>query len=318
MRLIGLEEHFRPQAGDARIGNFQSLASTSPAAQNLGKLGDLGEGRLADMDAAGIDVQVVSRTVSGLSSVGNDVEQTSKANDELARAIAAHPDRLAGFASLPLSDPEASVREFERGIRELGFKGALVNGMQGGLFLDDKSFWPLFELAEELDAPIYLHPSEPPDAVRNAYYHGLEPSTAQMLATSAWGWHVETGLHALRLIVSGLFDSFPRLKIIIGHMGEAIPFMLDRASRNLKGATKLGKPISDYFLTNFYITTSGMFAIQPFLCLLLVAGADRIIFSVDYPYSSNEDGRAFIEQLPISPADREKIAHINAERLLGL
>jgi predicted TIM-barrel fold metal-dependent hydrolase len=286
--------------------------------ERIARRDEIGPVRLAEMDAAGIKIQVLSQTASARLDPNREIESAVKANDELAEAISAHPDRFAGFAVLPLADPDASAEELDRTVRVLGFKGALINGMQKGLFLDDPRYWPVFAAAERLSVPIYLHPAEPPASVRNVYYAGLEPSIAQALATSAWGWHVETGLHALRLIVSGIFDRFPTLQLIIGHMGEAIPFMLARTARNMAGAAKLERPLADYFLENFYITTSGMFAVQPLLCLLLVVGADRVIFSVDYPYSSSQEAQEFIESAPISSTDREKIAHLNAERLLGL
>ena len=321
MRLIAIEEHvrthsLRPLASETSAG--QHTGQANPMSERIARLDEIGPVRLAEMDAAGIEIQVLSQTASARLDPNREIESAVKANDELAAAISAHSDRFSGFAVLPLADPDASAQELERTVTVLGFKGALINGMQQGLFLDDRRYWPIFAAAERLSVPIYLHPAEPPAAVRNAYYTGLEPSIAQALATSAWGWHVETGLHALRLIVGGIFDRFPALQIIIGHMGEAIPFMLARASRNVEGAAKLERPLADYFLKNFYITTSGMFAVQPLLCLLLVVGADRIIFSVDYPYSSSQEAREFIESAPISTTDREKIAHLNAERLLGL
>ena len=321
MKLIAIEEHFRAPSLRQPLphnGSVSKPSEADPMAERLAKLDDLGHARVNDMDSAGIDIQVLSLTASSRLDPEHEVDSAKQANDELAKAIASNPSRLAGFASLPLSDPAASAAELARAVTTLGFKGALVNGTYNDLFLDDPRFLPIFEAAEQLQVPIYLHPAEPPTAVRNAYYKGLDPKTAQLLATSAWGWHVETGLHALRLIVSGLFDRFPSLRVIIGHMGEAVPFMLARTSRNLDGVTRIERSVSDYFLNNFYITTSGMFAVQPLLCLLLVVGADRVIFSVDYPYSSNKEGKEFLENAPISPSDREKISHLNAEQLLGL
>jgi predicted TIM-barrel fold metal-dependent hydrolase len=321
MRLIAIEEHFQASALRrlAQPSGFdRAMGVDNPMAKRLAKLDDVGAGRLADMDAAGIDFQVLSQTVGPMPDADAATELAREANDELAKAIAAYPDRFAGFALLPMADPLAAAAELERAVRELGFKGALVNGTEHGRFLDDRFFWPVFESAEELGVPIYLHPAEPPDAVWCAYYAGLPPATAQMLATAGWGWHVETGLHSLRLILSGVFDQFPGLNLIIGHMGEALPFMLARSSHNLTAVSGLKRPVEDYFLENFHITTSGMFAYPPLLCLLLVVGADRVIFSVDYPYSTNEEARAFIDGAPISPADKEKIAHGNVERLLGL
>jgi len=319
VKLIAIEEHFRApvfRSMAAESGFDRAMDADNPMAERLARLDEVGPQRLADMDAAGIDMQVISQTVGATSDAS--LEAFAEANDELAKAIAPHPDRFAGFAALPMSNPSAAADELTRAVRSLGFKGALLDGTVDGRFLDDEFFWPVFETAEQLQAPIYLHPAEPPEPVRGAYYSGLTAPVAQMLATAGWGWHVETGLHALRLILGGVFDRFPTLQLISGHMGEALPFMLARTSRNLDAVAKLHKPVADYFVENFYVTTSGMFAHQPLLCLLLVVGADRVIFSVDYPYSSNAEARSFIEAAPISPADRDKIAHRNAERLLGL
>jgi predicted TIM-barrel fold metal-dependent hydrolase len=236
-------------------------------------------------------------------------------NDLLAEAGARHPGRLAGFAALPTADPEASATELERCVGELGLKGAMVNGMPMHRFLDEEFFWPVLERAEALDVPLYLHPAQPPPAIMDCYYAGLKPAVGAALATSAWGWHIETGLHALRLMVSGVFDRFPRLQVVIGHMGEAIPFMLARAEEQLSpDVTGLQRPLADYVRDNLWVTTSGFFTFAPLLNALLVLGVDRVIFSVDYPFASNGAGRSFLDSMELSQADREKIAHGNVER----
>jgi predicted TIM-barrel fold metal-dependent hydrolase len=241
------------------------------------------------------------------------------ANDKLDAAVRAHPKRFAAFAALALQNPEKAAAEFERCVRKLGFKGALVHGTTKGVFLDDPQFTPLFEAAQALDVPIYLHPSPPPKAVQEAYFGGLPGQLGFFLATAAWGWHVETGTHCLRLMASGLFDRFPKLRIIIGHMGEDLPFSIARAEMILSRDTKhLKRRVGEYFQEHFYITTSGYFTVPPFLCTLQVIGADRILFSVDYPYSPNAAGRNFLNALPVSPEDLGKISHGNAERLLKL
>ncbi|HJT59099.1 MAG TPA: amidohydrolase family protein, partial [Ktedonobacteraceae bacterium] len=241
------------------------------------------------------------------------------ANDQLATAISAHPTRFAGFATLPMIVPEAAADELERAVRLHGMKGAMINGTTNGHFLDDPSFSSVLERAAALDVPIYIHPAPPPAPVREIYYSGLEPAVNFALATGGWGWHSETAIHALRLILFGVFDRLPRLRVIIGHMGEMIPFMFVRINDRLTPLAKnLRHPVADYFLQNFYITTSGFFTEPPLLLALRTMGADRIIFSVDYPYSRNEQGRAFLDTLSISPADKEKISHLNAERLLKL
>ena len=221
MRLIAIEEHFQAAAADGsmEVSRFSVLGAHNPMLVHDPQLEDLGAGRLADMDRAGIDVQVLSQT----SRMKNDVSiaVAARVNDELAEAIALHPDRFAGFATLAFADPKASAVELERAVTSLGLKGVLVNGIQeGGRFLDDPCFWPVFETAAALGVPVYLHPAETPHAVFNAYYSGLKSGLAELLATSGWGWHVETGLHALRLIIAGIFVRFPTLQFVIGHMAR--------------------------------------------------------------------------------------------------
>lgn len=325
MRLITLEEHYRsPRIRDsAPARGFERAMTTapdSPIGRRLPKLDAIGEERLADMDGGGIDVQVLSHTHPGPAEFPAEeaVELAQAANDYVADAVAEHPARFAAFATLPMQVPEAAADELERAVKELRMKGALINGHSDGRFLDDRFFWPVLERAQSLGVPIYLHPTVPPAAVRAAYYSNLPMPAAQMLATAGWGWHIETGMHVLRMAIGGVFDEFPGLRLIIGHMGEALPFMLARSSRTLNEASGLRKPLEQYVGEQLWFTTSGMFTFPPLQCLLLVVGADRVMFAVDYPYSTNEDGRDFLERVPISAPDREKIAHGNAERLLGI
>jgi uncharacterized protein len=317
MRVIAIEEHFMTPEGFALTEKLGRIGA--PIQIWAEKLGDIGEGRLAEMDAAGIDVQVLSTPAVGVEELDPDesVKLSREINDVLAKAVADHPDRFAGFAVLPTLDAARAADELERTVKELGFKGALINGHARGRFLDDQAFWPIFERAEALDVPIYLHPTPPPPQVMEAYYSGLG-MVGNVLALAGWGWHCETGLHALRLVLGGVFDRFPKLNVIIGHMGENIPFSLARADQVLSPFAGLGRSIADYFHSNFYITTSGYFTFAPLLCAMMVMGADRIIFSVDYPFSDNKEGREFLDAAPINPADREKIAHGNVERLLRM
>jgi uncharacterized protein len=318
VRVVAIEEHFSTPG-------IRAASASRPAgggvAETLAKLDDLGERRLAEMDAAGIDVQVLSVGPPATQDLDADVAVplAAQANDRLAAAVAAHPGRFAGFATLPTADPAAAAAELERTVTGLGFKGALVNGHTRGRFLDDPAYWPLLERAESLDVPIYLHPTYPTAQVMEAYYGGFDTPVSQVLATAGWGWHAETGLHALRMVLGGVFDRFPLLQVIIGHMGEHIPFSLARADERLSPvATHLKQRVATYFHENFHVTTSGYFTDPPLLCALMVLGADRIIFSVDYPFSDNMTARDFLDRAPLSPADREKIAHGNAERLLRL
>jgi predicted TIM-barrel fold metal-dependent hydrolase len=319
MRTITLEEHFATPEVLKASAELQSASRNNFVKAVEDKLLDLGKVRIADMDEAGIDLQIISLTNAGLDKLDGPraTALARDSNDKLAAAVKAYPQRFAGFAALALQEPEKAAAEFERCVRKLGFKGVLIHGTTRGVFLDDPQFTPIFEAAQALDVPIYLHPTLPPKPVEDAYFSGLPGQLGFYLSSAAWGWHVETGLHCLRLIASGLFDRFPKLNIIIGHMGEDLPFSIARAEAVLSRETKhLKRKVGEYFQQNFYITTSGYFTVPPFLCTLQVVGADRILFSVDYPYSPNTVGRNFLNALPVSTDDLGKISHGNAERLL--
>lgn len=320
MRTIAIEEHFLAEGfREALPRNAAGGLTGSGEIQT--KLADVGEIRLKEMDAGGIDLQVISHNTMNLATFPVDevVRLARQANDQLAAAIAAHPTRFAGFATLPMTDPQAAANELERAVHLPGIKGAMIGGTINRRFLDDPAFLPVLERAVALDVPIYIHPGVPPESVRAAYYSGFDPAVSYALATNGWGWHNETAIHALRLILSGLFDRLPTLQIIIGHMGEMLPFMFDRINNTLSPvANHLQHPVPDYLVRNFFITTSGFFTEPPLLLALQTLGADRIIFSVDYPYSRNEQGRRFLDNASLSPGDREKISYLNAERLLKL
>jgi predicted TIM-barrel fold metal-dependent hydrolase len=322
MRTIILEEHFSTtEYLEAAAKVYKGNPVYELWQAHRAKLLDLGSSRIAEMDASGIDMQVLSLSGTGLEKLepATATPLARDINDKLASAVRAHPDRFAGLATLALQEPEQAAREFERCVRKLGFKGAMVNGMSQGLFLDHARFTPFFEAAQALDAPVYLHPGLPPETVKQVYYGGLPRDVEFILSTAGWGWHVETGMHCLRLIVSGLFDRFPRLKIIIGHMGEGLPFYIVRADAFLApSARHLQRRVVEYFQEHFFITTSGCFSLPPFHCAQQVVGSDRILFSVDHPYDSMAKGRAFLDSLPVGPEDMAKIAHENAERLLKL
>ena len=318
-RVITLEEHFTTSDFLRATSRFLQAAGTSSALE--AKLLDLGDGRIAAMDEGGVDLQILSLAASGQESL--DAEDATalvrEANDAAYAATQARPDRFRMFASLALKQPEAAAKELERGVEQLRCVGGFINGTEGGSFLDDRRYWPVFEAAEALDVPLYLHPTPPLPVVRDAYFSGLPESSAYFLSTAAWGWHAELGMHCLRLILAGTFDRFPRLKVIVGHMGENLPFSLIRAQDGLStSATHLERSVSEYFRDHFYITTSGYFSQPPFRCAIDVLGTDRILYSVDYPYRSNSAGARFLETAAISPLDLRKIASGNAERLLKL
>ena len=322
MRTIAIEEHYSTPQCRTDLQKITGQVMFAPLMAEISqKLLDLGDVRLSDMDAAGIDMQVLSLSGIGLDRLdqATGTSLARECNDVLAAAVQAHPDRFAGFAYLALQEPEGAAAELERCVTRLGFKGAMVSGTINGRFLDDPGFQQVLAAAEKLGVPIYLHPGPPPPDVFKAYFSGLPAGVGGALSTAGWGWHAENGLHSLRLVASGVFDRFPKLQLIIGHMGENIPFSLARAEERLSPVTShLQRRVSDYFHTNFHLTTSGYFTLQPLLCALTVFGADRIIFAVDYPYSSNTAGRNFLNTAPLSPEDLEKIAHKNAERLLKL
>lgn len=320
MRTVAVEEHFWTPAL-AELAGVEVV--TPPGGWRDRKLRDVGAGRLADMDSAGIDVQVLSHTAPGAQHLPADqgVALAVRTNDALAETVRANPDRFAGFATLPTADPTRAADELERCVRDLGFVGAMVNSTLGtnGTFLDDPSFTPLLDRFESLNVPLYLHPAAPPADLRRNLYDGLPAVAGAFLATSAWGWHAEAGLHVLRLVCGGVFQRHPKLRVVVGHGGEMLPFMLDRIDRILTPeVTGLPQPPSAYLLRHLWITTSGLFTLPPLMCAIQVFGIDRVLFSVDYPYSPNIAGRAVLDMLPLSPADLAKVSSGNADALFGL
>jgi uncharacterized protein len=287
----------------------------------LEQLCDIGDRRLAEMDAAGIDMQVLSLTSPGTEQLEaiDAIALARDANDYLAETVKRHPARFGGFASLPTGAPDKAAEELERRVRGQKFAGAMINGHHRGRYLDDKFFWPILECAEKLGVPICLHPTRPPKPVIEASYSGFSPIVTHMLAGAGWGWHIETAVHVIRLILGGVFDRYPNLQIVIGHMGEGLPFMFQRLDVMPMAMTKLRRPVSAYLRDNVHYTFSGFNFPATFLDLLLeLGGVDRIMFSADHPYQSMAQARAFLGQLPVSASDKERIAHGNAERLLRL
>jgi predicted TIM-barrel fold metal-dependent hydrolase len=325
MKTITLEEHFVTENFLRATG-----ASSRPASQRMetlrGKLLDLGDGRIQAMDEAGISVQVLSLAAMGVDDLSAS-DQTAVLNDvhdELHAAIRAHPGRLAGFATPGLKYPAAAVKELERCISNLGFKGLFVDGTTDGRFLDAPEFFPLLEAAASLGVPLYLHPAPPPAAVRSAYYSGLPGEAGMMLSIAGWGWHAETGLHLLRLIVSGVLERLPALQVIVGHMGEGLPYALARSNNVLAPSiTHLRRSVTETMLAQVHVTTSGCFTRPPFDCARQVLGLDRMLFSVDYPYSSTMDGRNFLTLLQstepaLTEAEMANLSYGNAVRILRL
>lgn len=291
-----------------------------PAREAMQLATDVGAGRIADMDRHGIDMQVVSYSSSPqLAPLAQAIDLTRAANDRLAEAVHANPTRFGGFATLPWQDPEAAARELERAVKELGLKGTLLTGRPDAGFLDDPRHEPILAMLNELEVPVYLHPGFPLPQVQKAYYGGLDKEVSARLSLFGWGWHNEAGIHVIRMILSGVFDKYPKLQAISGHWGEMVPFYLQRMDDTIpQEATRLTRTISETYKSHITVTPSGMLNLAHFEFIHKVLGADRIIYAVDYPYLTNTGARDFLENLPISQDDKEKIAHRNAEALFRL
>jgi 5-carboxyvanillate decarboxylase len=278
----------------------------------LRRLLDTDEERLRIMNEAGVDVHVLSITSPGVQFFDADTAagMASSTNDQLAAAIGRHPDRFAGLASFAPHDPGRAAKEIDRAISKLKLNGLIVNSHTHGEYLDDRKFWPIFEAAVAVHAPIYIHPRNPPSpasAILDGPYN---------LYGAIWGFQVETGIHAMRLIVNGVFDVFPDLKIVLGHMGEALPFWIYRIDYMWRG--KLQRKPSEYLKENFIITTSGVNFHPALQYCHTVLGADRIMFAIDYPYQDTAGAVDFMNTAPLSPGDLDKIAHGNAERIFRI
>ena len=320
MKIICLEEHVSTPA----LAEAWTERSLRFAGGPLGdKLANVSEGRLADMDDAGVDVQVLSLSAPGLEpfSTAEAVALARDANDRLAEAVAAHPDRLQGFVALPTPDPAGAAAELRRGVDELHFRAGMINGRVGERNVDHPDFEELWATAAELKVPIYLHPSEPPQAVKDAYYSGLGDDWADyVFSQGAIGWHYETGVQLLRLIYGRVFDRHPDLQVVVGHWGEVVLFYAERIrlmDRAMQPA--LDRPLDDYLRENVYYTPSGIFSPRYLAWTVDVVGVDRIMYSADYPYIPTTGAgasRAFLEESDqLSDDARHRIAHGNWERL---
>ncbi|EKG19353.1 Amidohydrolase 2 [Macrophomina phaseolina MS6] len=319
--LITLEEHYidHQVLGTSQEDAFAYSTFPQPLMEKLAALGD---DRLSDLDNNSISLQVLSHAP-----VDPSPQVCRGANDRLAATVRRHPSRYAAFALLPMGDPQAAAEELNRSVRDLGFVGALVNNHHKGSFYDDPRYWPVFSTAQGLNVPVYIHPCFPSQDKIYQYRGHYSESIAQMLGAWGWGWHSDVGLHILRLFAAGLFDLFPKLKVVIGHMGEMLPFQLDRIidiSEGLQTPEWTGRQrgLREVWESNIWITTSGMFSLAPLACLLKVTSPEKIMLSVDYPFSANEKGKQFIDDLwnsgLVSGRDVEGIAYRNAEALLGI
>jgi predicted TIM-barrel fold metal-dependent hydrolase len=313
--VIALEEHYwdKELAGEA-----QAVERNPNVTSRL--LEESGEIRLKEMDEAGVDIQVLSHGApSAQKLTGNEApEIAARVNDRLAAFVQRNPTRFSAFGCLPTCNPQASADELERCVNKYGFKGAMVHGLTGGKFLDEKEFWPIFERAEKLDVPIYLHPSVPHPAVMDAYYKEYTKDFP-MVIRAAWGFTVETATQAIRLVLSGVFEKHPNLKIMIGHLGETLPFLMWRVDQALsRPGARRSMSFRDTFCSHFYITTSGNFSNPALLCCVQELGIDRIMFAIDWPFVANPLGMNWVPTIPLCDEDKIKILSGNAKRVLRM
>lgn len=322
MKLIAIEEHFLTHG----IRNEWKRNSGDDPTQNLHlgeietRLEEVGSTRLSLMDETGIDVQVLSLTSPGLHNLGKaSVSLARQTNNLVAEMVKNMPNRFQGLAALPTPIPKEVARELERSVHDLGLKGAMLCGRTGEKNLDHKDFWPLFESAEALGVPLFIHPQIPQKAVRDVYYSGFGDQVDLAFSTYGLGWHYETGMQFVRLILAKVFDHFPKLQIILGHWGEVILFYIERLAA-LDRAAQLKRNFIDYVRQNLYITASGMFSHSYLQRSIEIIGTDRILFSSDYPYQyrAGRDARNFLEGTKLNNEDKEKFAFANWERLIGV
>jgi len=323
MKIICLEEEFathrslRIGAKDLNHHRFTMETSNELIHGNVAEeLLDLSDRRIAAMDEAGIDIQVLSFIGPQVKDPSESLEMMREGNEKAAEAIQKYPSRFLAFASLPLADPKVAVVEFDRALNTPGFVGGFVCGSINGEFLDDMKYWPVLEFAESRNAPIYIHPDFPLSQMRQAYFKGREE-----LGGPEWGFMVDASCHFMRLLTAGVFDQFPRLTVILGHLGESIPYNLDRINNRLRAYAKdkgLKRSPAEYMRENMVVTTSGNFSYPAFLCASSSLGIDNVLFSVDWPFESNKTAVDFLKHLPINQPDIEKVAYKNAARVLNL
>jgi predicted TIM-barrel fold metal-dependent hydrolase len=312
--VIALEEHYWDRELTDTYEGIERISDP----QLVERLCDLGALRLREMDEAGVDVQILSHGSPSTQKLKGDdaVALTRRVNDRLHAIVGANPRRLGAFGALPTSEPRAAADELER-TTKLGFKGAMIHGLANGVFLDDRRFWPIFERAQALDVPIYLHPSVPLPEVMDAYYKEYMKDFP-MVIRAGWGYTVETATHAIRLVLSGLFDAYPKLKIVLGHLGETLPFLVWRIDHALSRPGNRSVSFREQFSQHFYITTSGNFSTPALLCCMMEMGIDRILFSIDWPFVPNKPGVQWLNDVPLCDEDKLKLASGNARRLFRL
>lgn len=324
MRTIGTEEHFVTDEILARwAANSQrgdDVAINAPPGEMRDKLLEVGDRRLASMDDAGLDVQVISLTAPGLHNLAAE-EATHlqvETNDHIAALVRSNPERFQGFATLAMTAPEAAAHELERAVTKLGLNGAMLFGRTGSRNLDHSDNWVIFEVAESLRAPLYIHPQPPQPPVREALYSGFSSEIENAFATYGMGWHYESGVQFLRLALAGVFDRFPGLQVVLGHWGEVVLFYLDRAD-SLAAQAKLGRSFSEYVRQNAYITAGGVYSERYLRWALDIAGVERLMFGTDYPYRPGPAGgvEGFLQRAGLDPVDQERVAAGNWDGLVA-
>lgn len=327
MKIIGLEEHFATPEFMA-AWNKVPIDEREPSIELVEAAGYdkylyyLADERFAIMDDMGIDVHVLSLNTPGTQCFASDIGTplARSSNDMVAELVRTHPERYQGFGTLATADPKAAALELDRCASKLGLKGILINGRTRERNIDHPDFLPIFEAAAAKNFPIYLHPQSPIGPVRQAYYNGVNPAIDPIFNISGLGWHYETGVQAVRLVLSGVFDRFPNLQVILGHWGEVILFYLERIDLMSNIATRsklLQRPISEYFKNNFYVTPAGIYSQRYFQWSREILGIHRIMFSSDYPYHIDHEkgARKFLGEANITDEEREAVAHGNWERL---
>jgi predicted TIM-barrel fold metal-dependent hydrolase len=316
--IIALEEHFLSSVVlDAFDEQYQEQFKAIPEVKD--KLGELGDLRLSEMAKGKVSMQVVSHAAAP---GGPSPEQCRKGNDQMAASIEKNKNRFAGFAVLPVADPEASAKELERCVKDLGFVGALIDNHVNGKYFDGDEYHVMWRKAVELDVAIYLHPTWPAENMSQQYTGNFTDGASRSLGASGWGWHTETGLHILRLFAAGVFDKFPKLKLIIGHFGEMLPFMIQRVVNLSSRWGDHQRKLKEVWEENIWITTSGVWSLDPLRCILGNTKIDHILFSVDYPFERNENGLKWLEDLEqsglVTQEELEMIAYKNSEKLLRI
>ena len=313
--LADIDSQFQDVADEAHDTLPHLVTMKTATAQGL----QLGAERLAQMDRHGIDVQVLSySSAPQLAPSHSVVGLAQRANDRLAAAVDAYPTRFRAFAALPWQLTDEAVVELERAVHTLGMVGVLLIGRPGETFLDDARYEPILAKLNDLKVPLYVHPGVPLPEVREPYYGGLNKEVSARLSLFGWGWHNEAGVHVIRMMLAGIFDKYPNLQVISGHWGEMVPFYLQRMDDCMpQGVTNLTRTLTETYRQHVYVTPSGMLNLPHFEFIYKVLGADRILYAVDYPYLTLSGARKFMEDLPVSEIDRNKIASGNAELLLG-